>query len=517
MGVDCAVVGKIKVLKYEQESIEIDRQPVIPQDECKRVHKAKKRAICELRSAFDKRIDTLSEVELNIFQTQLFLLEDDELENDILNAIYDESLAAETAVSFVAKKYEYLFEDISDPALKSRLDDIQGVCHCIIDNLDKKYKHTDQRLILVGKTISPFAFMQYYDSMIGCVCEHGTTLSHVGILCSARNIPFLSGIPISSEWDNQIGIIDDIAENFIVGEKVFSGHIVNKKIINNDDFENGNNIKTKVSVAINETCDLINLDKLHADGIGLVRTEYLFMRKNYVLTIHEQTCLYRQISEALPNENINIRLLDICKEKSVPGIECDWNSLPSSYRSVRVLLSKPQLLYNQIKAILLANEIGNLRILIPFIVSTQEIHEIKKIIREVSNTIDVQGQNQKMISIGVMIETPAAAAVIERILEEVDFIAIGTNDLLHTLYVTDRLETSSEKYIDSDYAAFWNVIRYISEEAHKNKKQVSVCGDFATNEQMIKKLIQLKIDELCVPTSALIRVRQAVATAEAAW
>lgn len=497
------ISGKIYMIPSKLEGFHKDNIDVSIEKE--RARLSAQKALANLENLYGQNWHSMTTVEQEIYKTQIYLLKSDEVLYDIYQKIDESNLCAEQAVRSVIDDYRLIFSNIQDEDLKTRLSDIEGICDyliCIMSDIS----HDDlDQIILVSEFIPPYFLMEHMDKIKGCVSHVGSEYSHVGLICKARQIPYLVAINIDSNWNGQNGQIDLRNEIFRVGKEASKGKLISPT------FQNVNNVKKTrrtdigVKANISSSDDLSKKNLELASGIGLVRSEFFLLEAGRILSVEEQVRIYRKISNINPKLYVNIRLFDLGDEKALPFLKDD-SSEKKECRGIRFLLENGPLLLDQIEAILIANDNNNLRILVPFITKVREIRLVKKYIQQVLIKLHNQGHKVRDIQVGAMIETPAAVILTDEISREIDFISIGTNDLLHTLYVVDRMDIHAKDHIDEECIALINAIQYVVKVAHSHNIRVSVCGELACQDTWINRLVSMGVDEISVPLEEIDRI-----------
>ncbi len=427
----------------------------------------------------------------DIFETQIFLLKESEIFNDIANTIKSEKCTAQYAIKLTLENYKGLFSKIDDD-LKSRYIDIESVCSLILNMLDERYINLEfnEKVILAGNTIPAFLLIKNIRNVVGCISSNDSFNSHTSLICRERNIAYLTDIKIENGWDQKNGEIDVHTRSFKVECENVHGKILSPLVYYNYDL---NSLKKlfKVNLTVNSLEILNSIDYSSYNGIGLVRTELLVLESVSFISLESQIEKYRKLSETMENKKVSIRLFDFGDDKPFPSF-LDTEKPNNNLRGIRYLLTHLDILQTQLEAVIRGNINNNLRILIPFVSTVDEIMLVKKTLADIAERNSLTYN----IELGAMIETPSSVFLIEDIIKVVDFITIGTNDLLHSLYLTDRASKCSFNYMDKEKKALVNAIRYITEVSHKNQKKVCICGESIYNNNMVPIMNQIGIDEI---------------------
>lgn len=451
--------------------------------------------------------NSISDEILEICEVQLAYLQDEELFDEIKTAIRDKKVSIIAAVDIVQNQYEKDFENITDEEFKTRLDDLKGLLQEIKNfcfKTNNSFKGTD-KFVLYSEDIYPMDILKNKDNIIGCISKNGSKLSHTSLLCKSLNIPYIMGVELKEFDLGKFVIID--GENSVVivepNNKLTETYICQKSLKKQQikPFKT-NNVEIFANIANN----LEITDNFSLSGVGLFRTEFLYMAYDRFPTEEEQLKEYLTVVEKLKEKPVVIRTLDLGSDKQLDYFKYDEDIKKNNYRSIQISLRYPEIFKTQISAITRANVKNTVSILLPYIETVDELKKAKRIIEE---TIQALKQKYKKINppkIGIMIESEKAIKNIKQLVVETDFISIGTNDLTESLYNISR--TNSKEILD--YSKLLQAIKIVVENSHKHNKKVCICGDFATNLKYTETLVKMCIDRLSVPISCAYELSKVI-------
>ncbi len=523
------VSGKLRFVSYEPIMVKINERKSTPQDEIKRFKMAIETTTKETRALAKRAKETLGEAESQIFEIHAMLLEDEDF-NDTVIAEIEDGKSCEDAVLISSKKYSTILRSLNDEYLSARASDIEDICKGIIDTLSaKKEKATDldEPYILVAKDLSPSQTVKLDKSKIlGFVTFEGSPSSHTAILARAMSIPALVGVGnISGEFDGCLALLDSERGTLTIspsqGEllefekrrayenKIATEHerylrsIMNRPAVS----KSGHKILIYANIGSGKEIEPALLNG--AEGIGLLRSEFLYLSKTSYPTEDELFSVYRDVVSKMQGKRVVIRTLDIGADKQIPYFELDKEENPAlGYRGVRICLDRVDVFKAQIRAILRASAFGSVSIMIPMISSLSEVKKCKYIIKECKEELRERGINHdEKIELGIMIETPASALLSEELAKEVDFFSVGTNDLTQYTLAIDRQNAKVSSIGDENRDAVFKLIKMSADAIHQNGGWIGVCGEMAADLSLTQRFIDIGIDELSVAVPYLLGVR----------
>ena len=521
-------VGKIYL--YEKKKYRKEKKTnVRPGEENNRFEAARKDAISQLEELGKEVSDKTGTEQAMIFDAHRMILEDEVYRNAVREKIFVEHVNAEYAVYEVGEKFAANFAGMQDAYMKERAADVKDVTERILQILSgcqEKQIRPDEPVILIAEDLTPSETIQMDKSKIlAFVTKKGSANSHTAIVAKAMDIPALVGtkIELLREYQGKEAIVDGIEGKLILepDQETLSQALVRKERLKKEHAglreligaenvtKDGQRIELYANIEVTqEVEDAIQND---AGGIGLFRSEFLYLGKDSYPLEEEQFEKYREVIERMQGRRVIIRTMDIGADKRIDYFQLPEEANPAmGYRAIRICLDRKDIFKTQLRAIYRAAAYGNTAIMFPMIISVQEVKEIKELIREIKEELKEENLPCGEVELGVMIETPAAALISDKLAEEVDFFSIGTNDLTQYTLAIDRQNPYLDPIYDPHHPAVLKLIELITENAHKAGKWVGICGELAVDTALTEWFLKLGIDELSVPPSFLLKVRNAV-------
>lgn len=521
-------VGKIYL--YEKKKYRKEKKTnVRPGEENNRFEAARKDAISQLEELGKEVSDKTGTEQAMIFDAHRMILEDEVYRNAVREKIFVEHVNAEYAVYEVGERFAANFAGMQDAYMKERAADVKDVTERILQILSgcqEKQIRPDEPVILIAEDLTPSETIQMDKSKIlAFVTRKGSANSHTAIVAKAMDIPALVGtkIELLREYQGKEAIVDGIEGKLILEpdqetlsqalarkERLKKEHAGLRELIGAENVtKDGQRIELYANIEVTqEVEDAIQND---AGGIGLFRSEFLYLGKDSYPLEEEQFEKYREVIERMQGRRVIIRTMDIGADKRIDYFQLPEEANPAmGYRAIRICLDRKDIFKTQLRAIYRAAAYGNTAIMFPMIISVQEVKEIKELIQEIKEELKAENLPCGEVELGVMIETPAAALISDKLAEEVDFFSIGTNDLTQYTLAIDRQNPYLDPIYDPHHPAVLKLIELITENAHKAGKWVGICGELAVDTTLTEWFLKLGIDELSVPPSFLLKVRNAV-------
>ena len=468
-----------------------------------------------------------------IFQIHQMMLDDLDYIESIKNIITDQLINAETAVAQTCDNFVQMFRAMDDPYMRERSADVKDVSERLIKILSGKDKDglvTDEPVIIISDDLAPSETVQFDKSKIlAFVTEGGSTNSHTSILARMMNIPALIGVPIELESlhngvnaivDGQDGIfyLNPDENQIAQAKEAQQKEQEQKKLLAN---YKGRESVTKSGRKINLYANIGNVSDVayvlenDAEGIGLFRSEFLYLGRDELPDETEQFNAYRQVLQMMADKKVVIRTLDIGADKKADYLGLGKEDNPAlGYRAIRICLEQPDIFKTQLRALLRAAKYGNLSIMYPMIISVEEVVSIKKIVAEVAEELENENIPYEIPEQGIMIETPAAVMLSEELAELVDFFSIGTNDLTQYTLAIDRQNNRLDRFYNPHHEAVLRMIEMTVQGAHKHGKWVGICGELGADTTLTERFIKMGIDELSVSPSMVLGVRSRICEME---
>lgn len=521
-------IGKIFV--YEKEVQQIKKMKVTDTNaECSRFRNAQKQAIEQLMDLFLESEKKVGKAQAQIFETHRMILEDEGFVHAIEDLIQSQSVNAEHAVAKTADRYFQMFSAKEDELMKSRAADVRDVSERVLSILTGKergVKQLEEPAIIVADDLSPSETVQMdRENILAFVTVHGSLSSHTAILAKTMNIPALIGtsIPLDSSMSGKMAALDGdkgilyvepnedvLASIYELREAQEEQKILLQTLIGKENkTKDGRKIELYANIGNSKDLDLVI--KNDAGGIGLFRSEFLFLQKDHFPTEEEQFIVYKEVLQAMAGKKVVFRTLDIGADKQVPYFDLDQEENPAmGFRAIRICLNRPDIFKTQLRALLRASVYGNAAVMYPMIISLDEIQRIKRIVEEVKAELKNQGIAYADMEQGIMIETPAAAIMSDELAKEVDFFSIGTNDLTQYTLAIDRQNVKLLDYYDPHHPAILRLIQTVTDNAHKAGIWVGICGELAADTSLTGEFLKMGVDELSVSSGKILSVRKVI-------
>lgn len=521
-------MGPVKVLK--KKAFQVQRvKKKSAEEEINRVKQAVKAAKIQLQALYEKAVLEVGEDSAAIFEAHQMLMEDEDYLNAIYNMIRVEEINAEYAVAVIGEHFSKMFADMKDEYMRARAIDLKDVSDRLIQNLSGE-KETDWKemepSILVAEDLTPSETVQLDKSkVLAFVTVHGSVNSHTAILARTMSIPALVCVPMDlNELCNGTNVIVDGDQEKIIFEPTEEICAETRKRICQEEEKKqllwnlkGKEARTKsgkkmdIYANIGSVTDLDYVLENDAGGIGLFRSEFLYIGRDSLPTEEEQFQVYKQVLQTMAGKKVVIRTLDLGVDKKVEYLHLEKEENPAlGCRAIRICLKEPEILKTQFRALLRAAVYGNLSVMYPMIISVDEVQQIYSMLEEVRAELEKNGIPYKMPEQGIMIETPAAVMISDELAEMVDFFSIGTNDLVQYALAVDRQNQQMETFYDPHHKAILKMIKMTVENAHKAGKWVGICGELGADTELTEEFLNMGVDELSVAPSMILQLRKLV-------
>lgn len=519
-------IGKISV--YSKGDGQVKREKV--QDaaaEVQRFETAKEKAKEQLGALYEKALREVGEVNAMIFEVHQMMLDDLDYVESIVHMIENQQVNAEYAVATTGDNFSEMFASMDDDYMKARAADVKDISNRVISVLQGKTDSGltgDEPVIVVADDLAPSETVQLDKSkVLAFVTRHGSTNSHTAILARTMNIPALIGVDYSDDMDGMEAVVDGYDGVFYVepDEKTrerFTAKQMedaNKKRLLQE-LKGKENVtldgkRINLYANIGGVSDVAEVIRNDAGGIGLFRSEFLYLGSDTFPTEEEQFTAYRTVAENMAGKKVIIRTLDIGADKQVDYFGLNKEDNPAmGYRAIRICLDRPEIFKTQLRAIYRASYYGNIAIMYPMIISVDEVRQIKEIVAEVKAELDGQGLPYGEVEQGIMIETPAAVMISDLLAKEVDFFSIGTNDLTQYTLAIDRQNPKLDNIYDSHHEAVLRMIRMVVENGHKENCWVGICGELGADVTLTETFLRMGLDELSVSPAFILKVREKI-------
>ena len=522
------VMGPVVVLK--KNDYQVKRSRIEDADaETSRVQEAVKRSQEQLQKLYDKALKEVGEASAAIFEVHQMMLEDEDYLEAIQNMIQTEMVNAEYAVAVTGDNFSQMFASMDDDYMKARAADIKDISERLVRNLsgqeDADLSDIDPSVI-VADDLSPSETVQMdKEKILAFVTVHGSTNSHTAILARMMNIPALIGVPLAlDELKNGTTAVVDGFTGQVTFEPDEETQAATLKRVQEEkeklallqELKGKENItldgkKINIYVNIGSVGDIGYVLENDAGGIGLFRSEFLYLGRNDFPTEEEQFQAYKQVVQTMAGKKVIIRTLDIGADKQVDYFNLGNEENPAlGYRAIRICLKQPDIFKTQLRALFRAAVYGNLSIMYPMITSVEEVEKIYEIVKEVEIELKAQEIQYRIPEQGIMIETPAAVMISDRLAEMVDFFSIGTNDLTQYTLAIDRQNEKLDDFYNPHHEAVLRMIQMVVDNAHKCGKWAGICGELGADLTLTEKFVRMGLDELSVAPSMILKLRKIV-------
>ena len=521
-------LGRIRVLK--NFDCHVKRTKITDTEaEIQRLKKALEAAKEQLDALYQKAVSEVGEASAAIFEVHKMLLEDEDYTDAIFNIIQTESVDAAYAAASAGDTFAEIFSNMEDEYMRARAADIKDISNRLVRILSGSGSadlSSDEPAIIVASDLSPSETVQLDKSRIlAFVTIHGSTNSHTAILARMMSIPALVGVPLSLDEikSGDTAIVDGNTSEFLLSPDEASISHAEKLLRDQKESTEllqqmkGQDTVTRSGQHINlyanigNTSDLGYVLKNDAAGIGLFRSEFLYLSRNDFPTEEEQFQAYRQVLQTMAGKKVIIRTLDIGADKQADYFHLKKEENPAmGYRAIRICLTQPDIFKTQLRALFRSAIYGNLSIMYPMIISSEELDQIHAVTEEVQNELEQSRIPYKIPEQGIMIETPAAAIISDELARKTDFFSIGTNDLTQYTLAIDRQNEELEKFYQPHHPAILRMIQMVIDNAHKHGKWAGICGELGADTTLTKQFIKMGIDELSVSPSMILPIRKQI-------
>ena len=498
-----------------------------PAEELSRFATAQGKAQEQLGTLYEQALEEVGEDNAAIFEIHQMMVEDDDYVEAIQSIIETQGTTAEYAVSTTGDNFAATFAAMDDAYMKARAVDVKDISRRLVNILTGVVEGNllgDQPVILVADDLTPSETVQMDKSkLLGFVTRKGSTNSHTAILARTMNIPALIGVEIDEAWDGKPGIIDGYNHCVYVEPTADLAGSMQKK--HNEDLQQRallQGLKGKENVTldgrhVNLYANIGNVGDVglvlqnDASGIGLFRSEFIYLNAQSYPTEDEQFAIYKQVAETMGGRKVIIRTLDIGADKQADYFQLEKEENPAlGFRAIRICLTRKEIFKTQLRAILRASAYGKVSIMFPMIISVREVRDAKDILAECRKELASEGVAMGEVEIGIMIETPAAVAMADELAQEVEFFSLGTNDLTQYTLAIDRQNPRLDAFYDPHHPAVLRMIRHTIEAGHRHNCWVGICGELGADPKLTETFLRMGVDELSVSPSSILPLRKIV-------
>ena len=521
-------IGKVLVLKKSDSVVKryrIDNA----EEELQRLKTAVDRTIKQLQKLYDKAVVEVGEASAAIFEVHQMMVEDDDYQDAIHSMITNEQVNAEFAVAVTGDNFANMFANMSDDYMRARSADVKDISNRLIKNLSEDGDVDLSEMepsIIVADDLTPSETVQMDKTKIlAFVTIHGSTNSHTAILARMMNIPALSSVPMNLDelhtgmtaivnGKEDTVIFNPTEEEIMKAEAQLKAEKEQEALLaalKGKESVTKSGKKVHVFANIGSVGDLGYVMENDAEGIGLFRSEFLYLGKDRLPTEEEQFTAYKQVAQMMAGKKVVIRTMDIGADKKVDYLGLDEEENPAlGFRAIRICLERPELFKTQLRALLRAAKYGNISIMYPMITSVEEVLDIKAIVEEVKKELDAEGIPYTVPEQGVMIETPAAVMISDELAQIVDFFSVGTNDLTQYTLAIDRQNENLNRFYKPHHKAILMMIKMITDNAHKYGKWAGICGELGADLSLTEEFVKMGVDELSISPSMILKVRNVI-------
>jgi len=495
--------------------------------EISRFEAAREKAKEQLQALYEKAKKEVGETNAMIFEVHQMMLDDLDYVESVTNMISSQKINAEYAVATTGDNFANMFAAMDDEYMKARAADVKDISNrliMVLSGYEAGAMTGEEPVILVADDLAPSETVQLDKSrVLSFVTRHGSTNSHTAILARTMNIPALIGVDYSDDIDGKMGIVDGYKGRFLIDpseeeleeyRKAQEQDREKQRLL--QELKGKENVtldgkKINLYANIGGVGDVASALQNDAGGIGLFRSEFLYLESETYPTEEEQFNAYRTVAENMAGKKVIIRTLDIGADKQVDYFGLDKEENPAmGYRAIRICLDRKDIFKTQLRAIYRASYYGTISVMFPMIISVEEVQEAKAVVDEVKAELDAEGIPYGDVEIGIMIETPAAAMISDLLAKEVDFFSVGTNDLTQYTLAIDRQNPKLDRFYNPHHEAILRMLRMIVENGHAGGCWVGICGELGADTELTETFLQMGVDELSVSPSMILRVRDKI-------
>ena len=519
-------IGPLRIYKKTETQTK-QTSSLSPEEEWARFEEAKEQAKEQLAGLYDKALDEVGEDNAAIFEIHQMMLDDDDYLEAIKGIIDTQGATAEYATETTGENFSATFAAMEDEYMRARATDVKDISRRVVNILTGQgdaAMQDDKPAILVADDLTPSETVQLDKSkLLGFITRYGSSNSHTAILARTMNIPALIGVDFDDSWDGQLAVLDgynhcvyiDPAQELLTAmeekrkadlkqESLLQG-LKKKPNVTLDGRE------IKVYANIGNASDVGLVLQNDAQGIGLFRSEFIYLESEDFPTEEQQFLIYKRVVETMAGKKVIIRTLDIGADKQASYFDLDKEENPAlGYRAIRICLTRKEIFKTQLRAILRASAFGTVSIMFPMIISLREVRDAKELLEECRAELKKQGVACGEVEIGIMIETPAAVMIAEELAEEVQFFSLGTNDLTQYTLAIDRQNPKLDNFYDPHHPAVLRMIRHTVEAGHRHGCWVGICGELGADQKLTETFLRMGLDELSVSPAAILPLRKLI-------
>ena len=517
-----------KILFYQKGEQPVKRVKVEDTaEQIKRYEDARAKAAEQLQGLYEKALKEVGEANAAVFEVHQMMLEDDDYIDSVVNIIETQQVNAEFAVATTGDNFAKMFAEMEDDYFKARAADVKDISERMVNILSGNESGGaigDEPVIVVAEDLAPSETVQMdKEKLLAFVTRLGSANSHTAILARTMNIPALIEVDIKEEWNGKMAVVDGYTGTFYIDpdedilkkmqekkeEDIKARELLQELKGKEDVTVDGKHIKLYANIGgVKDVASVLAND---AAGIGLFRSEFLYLEADNYPNEEAQFQAYKTVAENMAGKKVIVRTLDIGADKQVDYFNLDHEENPAmGYRAIRICLDRRDIFRTQLRALLRASAYGNIGIMYPMIISVDEVKEIKKIVESIKTELTEKGIEYGEVEQGIMIETPAAVMISDLLAEEVDFFSIGTNDLTQYTLAIDRQNSKLDNIYDSHHPAVLRMIQKTIENGHKAGCWVGICGELGADMTLTETFLKMGIDELSVSPTFVLPIRKLI-------
>ena len=517
-----------KILFYQKGEQPVKRMKIEDTaEQIKRYEDARAKAAEQLQGLYEKALKEVGEANAAVFEVHQMMLEDDDYIDSVVNIIETQQVNAEFAVATTGDNFAKMFAEMEDDYFKARAADVKDISERMVNILSGNESGGalgDEPVIVVAEDLAPSETVQMdKEKLLAFVTRLGSANSHTAILARTMNIPALIEVDIKEEWNGKMAVVDGYTGTFYIDpdeetlkkmqekkeEDIKARELLQELKGKEDITIDGKHIKLYANIGgVKDVTSVLAND---AAGIGLFRSEFLYLEADNYPDEEAQFQAYKTVAENMAGKKVIVRTLDIGADKQVDYFNLDHEENPAmGYRAIRICLDRRDIFRTQLRALLRASAYGNIGIMYPMIISVDEVKEIKKIVESIKAELTEKGIEYGEVEQGIMIETPAAVMISDLLAEEVDFFSIGTNDLTQYTLAIDRQNSKLDNIYDSHHPAVLRMIQKTIENGHKAGCWVGICGELGADMTLTETFLKMGIDELSVSPTFVLPIRKLI-------
>lgn len=519
-------IGPLRI--YKKEEVQTTQASSrTPAQEWERFESACTKAKEQLAELYEKALDEVGEDNAAIFEIHQMMLEDEDYLDAVKSIIDTQGATAEYAATTTGENFSAAFAAMEDAYMRARATDVKDISRRVVNILTGQSDaamQDDQPAILVADDLTPSETVQLDKSkLLGFITRYGSSNSHTAILARTMNIPALIGVDFDESWNGQLAVLDGYNHCVYIdpaAELLSTMEEKRKNDLKQESLLQGLKKKPNVTLDGKEIKVYANIGNVgdvglvlqnDAQGIGLFRSEFIYLDSQDYPSEDHQFMLYKRVVETMAGKKVIIRTLDIGADKQAGYFNLDKEENPAlGYRAIRICLTRKEIFKTQLRAILRASAFGTVSIMFPMIISVREVRDAKEVLEECKTELKERGVAFGQVEIGIMIETPAAVMVADELAEEVDFFSLGTNDLTQYTLAIDRQNPKLDNFYDAHHPAVLRMIRHTVEAGHRHGCWVGICGELGADQTLTETFLRMGLDELSVSPSAVLPLRKLI-------